>query len=644
MKSSDAALLERYAQTHDAETFEELSRRYAGLVYGVCLRILRSPHDAEDVAQECFVQLARKAGTIESSLSGWLHTTATRRCLNVIRNVSTRERHEEQAMAESGDGSDPTWDELAPHVDKALDELPEKLRLPLVLYYLEGRGQSDLAGELGVDQSTVSRRLRKGVEALRRSLKKDGIIISGTVLGVLLSENAATAAPATLGGALGKMAIAGVGAGATDAVGSGATAASVAEAAGSFATIQTKVILVAAVVVFATAGTVTFGNLVRQRSAVPPAGGENTQPGGNGAMQEQEHGFRRNPMQQVDYSKVQLKGDGAVEDSFCLSVAEAARLLGRPVRYEDVLASLTNAFAPGFDTGNDCKELWVANAWVSYLGITPSACKRLGLEIEPIMHPDHPQVPSGPEYRADLLNRIRAAMCEGKVVITSGGWQHEKEWVEPWWAGIIVHASDDGTVVGAHPNGRSDCIVADIHSGELFAVSLLESPVQTQETITTLLRDIVRRIRARGKPGSYARDSYSAFGVDAMDEWINQMTDVRYFCPVCQEKNGMGWKSAEIVAQAMAHRSRIASEWLMQQGASFPDSARPHLEAAAGCYDRIVELLHPAITGEGGESYRQFIGEMASQQAHADTVLRPVKAELTAAANEIERALAIIEG
>jgi len=234
-------------------------------------------------------------------------------------------------------------------------------------------------------------------------------------------------------------------------------------------------------------------------------------------------------------------------------------------------------------------------------------------------------------------------MCEGKVVITSGGWEHEKEWVEPWWAGIIVDASDDGTVTGAHLNGRSDCIVENIRSGELFAVSLLESPVETQETLAALLHDIVRRIRAEGKPGSFSRGSYSAFGVDAMDEWITQMREVRYFCPVCQEKNGMGWRSAEIVAEAMIHRSRIAAAWLRERGATLPEATRPHIEAAAGRYDRIVELLHPAIAGEGGESYQQFIGDTARQEAYADNVLRPVKAELTAAATEMEKALAIIE-
>jgi hypothetical protein len=235
-------------------------------------------------------------------------------------------------------------------------------------------------------------------------------------------------------------------------------------------------------------------------------------------------------------------------------------------------------------------------------------------------------------------------MAEGKIVITSGGWEHEKEWVKPWWAGIIVQVSADGIVLGAHPNGRTDCVLENIQSGELFVVSLLKSPVETQETTMALLRDVARRIRAEGKPGCFSRGSYCAFGVDAMDDWITQMRQVRYFCPVCQEKDGTGWRSAEIVAEAMIHRSRIASEWLRERASSLPDPGRQHIEAAARRYDRIVELLNPAVTGRDGASYRQFIGDIPRQRNHAENVLRPVKAELTAAAAEIEKAVAEIEG
>ena len=75
----DDALLQQYAATQDPDAFAQLVERYSDLVYTTCMRITRDAHDAQDAAQECFLSLARKAGSVHSSLAGWLHTTAPRR-------------------------------------------------------------------------------------------------------------------------------------------------------------------------------------------------------------------------------------------------------------------------------------------------------------------------------------------------------------------------------------------------------------------------------------------------------------------------------------------------------------------------------------------------------------------------------------
>ena len=65
--AGDGTLLQRYASDHDADAFAELVRRYAGMVYATCMRVTGNAHDAEDVAQECFLTLARKvlpSGTV----------------------------------------------------------------------------------------------------------------------------------------------------------------------------------------------------------------------------------------------------------------------------------------------------------------------------------------------------------------------------------------------------------------------------------------------------------------------------------------------------------------------------------------------------------------------------------------------------
>jgi len=98
----DSALLQEYAESRSADAFSELFRRYAGLVYGVCLRVTRNPHDAEDVAQECFLELARNTSTIRTSLPRWPQATATNHSLNALRSGLRRQSHESQAMPGEG--------------------------------------------------------------------------------------------------------------------------------------------------------------------------------------------------------------------------------------------------------------------------------------------------------------------------------------------------------------------------------------------------------------------------------------------------------------------------------------------------------------------------------------------------------------
>jgi len=111
--TSDTLLLRQYARHRDAGAFRELSARYAGLVYGTCLRVLGNPADAEDVAQECFLELARKAGAIHTSLPGWLYALARSRAIDLARREATRRRYEEQAAGQSEPSN---WVELEPYI------------------------------------------------------------------------------------------------------------------------------------------------------------------------------------------------------------------------------------------------------------------------------------------------------------------------------------------------------------------------------------------------------------------------------------------------------------------------------------------------------------------------------------------------
>lgn len=207
---SDLQHLQRYATTGDAHAFRELVRAHGAMVHATALRVTRNEASAHDVAQEAFLELARKAGSITQSVAAWLHRVAWNRACDVVRRESSR-RQAEEAMAEAWHTDrEATWVELEPHVDEALNELPNDLREVLVLYFLEGRTQAEIARHLDRNQATVSRAIDRGITAMREALNARGITC-GIGLAALFSSHSAQAMPGTLQASLGKLSLSGAG-------------------------------------------------------------------------------------------------------------------------------------------------------------------------------------------------------------------------------------------------------------------------------------------------------------------------------------------------------------------------------------------------------------------------------------------------
>ncbi len=198
----DSELLDRFASKQDAVAFEALVHRYAGVVYGSALRILGDPHAAEDIAQDCFMALARSPGAVDRSVVGWLHARATSRSLNRLRDEQRRRQREQKATAmnETPDHANTLvmWRQIQPLLDAAVAELPDDLREPVIMHYLEGKQQEAVAERMGVNQSTISRRLASALDRLHELLTARGVAVPVGVLGVLLVEKATVAAPVNL--------------------------------------------------------------------------------------------------------------------------------------------------------------------------------------------------------------------------------------------------------------------------------------------------------------------------------------------------------------------------------------------------------------------------------------------------------------
>ena len=166
LATTDADLLARYAGQRDSEAFAELVRRHAAMVYATCRRVCGASH-ADDAAQEAFLALARHAARIRDSVPGWLHVVATRKAARFARPPGEAVPLSE---AQAAPAPDAELQALQSAVDRALAGLPDRLRAPLVLHFLEGRTQQEIATALALSQPTVQRRLQAGLAALRTAL------------------------------------------------------------------------------------------------------------------------------------------------------------------------------------------------------------------------------------------------------------------------------------------------------------------------------------------------------------------------------------------------------------------------------------------------------------------------------------------
>lgn len=206
---SDGHFLERWHATRDGEAFYELVRRHSGMVYATCLRMLHNPHDAEDVVQDTFLALAQSPPPIESYAGPWLHRVATNRCLDRMKAGQRREQRERAAADSVLPPGTVTWDDLQDFVDEAINALPEAERSAVVAHFLEGQTHEAIAQNLGLTRQAVSHRIKRGIEAVRETLRKKGIAISAGALSILFAEYAQASVPAALAASLGKLSIAG---------------------------------------------------------------------------------------------------------------------------------------------------------------------------------------------------------------------------------------------------------------------------------------------------------------------------------------------------------------------------------------------------------------------------------------------------
>lgn len=172
--------------------FTTFMRNYQDMVYSTAVRLLGNDAQAEDISQEVFLKAYERYDDLGSSptAGGWLKTVTTNLAINHLQRYRKRWSFFSDLVHRDGDGEDsgevefaaPDGDFLADlnqgdrreWVERALDELPDHQRVPLVLYHFEDHPYDDIARQLGVSLSKIKTDILRGRTALAQILMRSG--------------------------------------------------------------------------------------------------------------------------------------------------------------------------------------------------------------------------------------------------------------------------------------------------------------------------------------------------------------------------------------------------------------------------------------------------------------------------------------
>lgn len=170
------ARLVRCAQRGDMEAFEELYRRHAGRVFGLCLRLTGDRAEAEELAQESFVRAWNRLGSFRrrSAFGSWLHRLTTNVVLDHLRARGRfRERFvrgEDAAGPPAAARAERPGDRL--DLEAAIAGLPPQARTVFVLHHVEGYKHREIAAMTGLAEGTSKAHLHRARKLLRKALDR----------------------------------------------------------------------------------------------------------------------------------------------------------------------------------------------------------------------------------------------------------------------------------------------------------------------------------------------------------------------------------------------------------------------------------------------------------------------------------------
>jgi RNA polymerase sigma-70 factor, ECF subfamily len=176
----------RRAQAGDAAAFEHLFQLHSRRVYALCLRMVGNPADAEDLAQEAFLQLFRKIATFrgESAFSTWLHRMTVNVVLMRLRKKSLPTDSLEESLEPDSENSGPKRDVGAPdlrlsgavdrvNLERSIEKLPPGYRTVFMLHDVQGYEHNEIADIMGCSVGNSKSQLHKARTRLRELLQEE---------------------------------------------------------------------------------------------------------------------------------------------------------------------------------------------------------------------------------------------------------------------------------------------------------------------------------------------------------------------------------------------------------------------------------------------------------------------------------------
>jgi len=179
----DHDLVDRW-QSGDDSAFHELIRRHERRVFRLLFRMMGNREEAEDVAQEAFLSLHRHGHRFrrEARFSTFVYRVAANAALNRRRTLGRNRNRVSELKVSQEAGFDlppaprdpedaAVGSEARERVQQALLELPEDLRVAVLLYDIEGQSYQEVARALGIPEGTVKSRIHRARIALRSHLR-----------------------------------------------------------------------------------------------------------------------------------------------------------------------------------------------------------------------------------------------------------------------------------------------------------------------------------------------------------------------------------------------------------------------------------------------------------------------------------------